>query len=105
MKELVLNETPVRTSRNFHINNIKLENINISDVSKKFDNVIIKNDSSKNIISNEVSSAKLEYGLNEDLESQVNLVANQKYKILIDSKTSKNVEIDFNFDSNNKYYK
>ena len=102
MKELVLNETPVRTSRNFHINNIKLENINISDVSKKFDNVIIKNDSSKNIISNEVSSAKLEYGLNEDLESQVNLVANQKYKILIDSKTSKNVEIDFNFDSNNK---
>lgn len=102
MKELVLNETPVRTSRNFHINNIKLENINISDVSKRFDNVIIKNDSSKNIISNEVSRAKLEYGLNEDLESQVNLVANQKYKILIDSKTSKNVEIDFNFDSNNK---
>ena len=102
MKELVLNETPVRTSRNFHINNIKLENINISDVSKRFDNVIIKNDSSKNIISNEVSSAKQEYGLNEDLESQVNLVANQKYKILIDSKTSKNVEIDFNFDSNNK---
>ena len=102
MKELVLNETPVRTSRNFHINNIKLENINISDVSKKFNNVIIKNDSSKNIISNEVSSAKLKYGLNEELESQVNLMANQKYKILIDSKTPKNVEIDFNFDSNNK---
>ena len=27
MEKLKLNETPVRTSRNFNINNIKLENI------------------------------------------------------------------------------
>lgn len=101
MKELVLNETPVRTSRNFRINNIKLENINISDVPKEFNNVIIKNDSSKIGILNKVSDFKLKYGLNEILENQVILKANQKYKILINSKTPKNLEIDFNFDNKN----
>ena len=101
MKELVLNEAPVRTARNFRINNIKLENVNISEISREFNNVIIKNDSSKISISNDVSDFKLKYGLSKDLENQVNLNANQKYKILIDSKSTKNIEIDFNFDNEN----
>ena len=101
MKELVLNETPVRTARNFRINNIKLENVNISEISREFNNVIIKNDSSKISISNDVSDFKLKYGLSKDLEKQVNLNANQKYKILIDSMSTKNIEIDFNFDNEN----
>ena len=31
MENLKLNETPVRTAKNFRINNIKLENIEITD--------------------------------------------------------------------------
>ena len=41
MEELKLNETPVRTSRNFNINNIKLENINIPEDVEEFNNIEI----------------------------------------------------------------
>ena len=44
---LKLNETPVRTSRNFNINNIKLENIEIPEVIPDFENVTIIGDTSK----------------------------------------------------------
>ena len=33
MEKLKLNETPVRTSRNFLINNIKLENVAVKNIS------------------------------------------------------------------------
>ena len=38
MEKLKLNETPVRTSRNFNINNIKLENIEIPEIIHEFKN-------------------------------------------------------------------
>ena len=37
-----LNETPVRTSRNFNINNIKLENIEIPENIPLFDATSVK---------------------------------------------------------------
>ena len=44
MDILKINETPVRTSRNFNINNIKLENVdipkNIDNFDKKFSTVV-----------------------------------------------------------------
>ena len=101
MENVILNETPVRTARNFRINNIKLDNIDISQVSKEFNNVIIKNDSSKIEILNEVSDFNLKYGLNDILEEQVKSRANKKYKIIINSKSSKDIVIDFKFDNKN----
>lgn len=101
MENLILNETPVRTARNFRINNIKLDNIDISQISKEFNNVIIKNDSSKIEILNEVSDLNLKYGLNDILEEQVKSRANKKYKIIINSKSSKDIVIDFKFDNKN----
>ena len=41
MNNLELNETPVRTSRNFNTNNIKIENINIPEKIEEFRNVKI----------------------------------------------------------------
>lgn len=41
MEQLKLNETPVRTSRNFGINNIKLEQIELPEHVTKFENVNI----------------------------------------------------------------
>ena len=42
-----LNKTPVRTSRNFNINNIKIENIEIPENIPVFENATIIGDTSK----------------------------------------------------------
>ena len=47
---LKLNETPVRTSRNFHINNIKLDDVNIPNKITSFKNVSISKDSKRDFL-------------------------------------------------------
>ena len=47
MNKLKLNETPVRTSRNFNINNIKLENIKIPENVQAFENMTITGENLK----------------------------------------------------------
>ena len=42
MEKVIVNETPIRTSRNFGINNIKLENIVLPENLNKFENVKIR---------------------------------------------------------------
>ena len=42
MNELKLNETPIRTSRNFLINNIKLTDVEIPETVEKFKNIEIR---------------------------------------------------------------
>lgn len=100
MQNMKLNETPVRTSRNFNINNIKLENIEIPNEIKEFKNVEIVNENSKARIENN-SNTSLTYGLNEELTKMVNESANQKIKLIIDSKTNNETQINFNFDDEN----
>ena len=57
MSELILNDTPVRTSNNFLINNIKLDNIEIPTQIKNFENVEINK--RKSAIDKKVSTDKL----------------------------------------------
>lgn len=102
MKNLKLNETPVRTAKNFRINNIKLENIEVPEVIPTFENVTIIGDTSKiNIDSN--TDTNLVYGLSEELTNQVKHGANQKIKLNINSNQNEKseVEIDFYFDNEN----
>lgn len=102
MDNLKLNETPVRTAKNFRINNIKLENIEVPEVIPTFENVTIIGDTSKiNIDSN--TDTNLVYGLSEELTNQVKTQANQKIKININSNQNEKseAEIDFNFDNEN----
>lgn len=102
MENLKLNETPVRTAKNFRINNIKLENIEVPEVIPTFENVTIIGDTSKiNIDSN--TDTNLVYGLSEELTNQVKTQANQKIKININSNQNEKseAEIDFNFDNEN----
>lgn len=96
-----LNETPVRTSRNFNINNIKLENFMIPEVKSNFENIEIIKESSKVDISKNPSKAELTYGLNKDLLEEVNENANQNIKITINSKTENTSKLYFKFDKNN----
>ena len=97
---LKLNETPVRTAKNFKINNIKLEDNIIPRNVRGFENVDIINESSNIIIDNNVKFTKLNYGLGKDLE-KLNNQANQNINIEINSKTNKNVYVNFEFDEDN----
>ena len=123
MDNLKLNETPVRTARNFRINNIKLENIEVPEVIPSFENVTIIGDTSKMDIEQNADNAdntdtNLVYGLSEEFTNQVQYGANQKIKLNINSNQNEEVmpklckcsdikeekteaEIDFNFDNEN----
>lgn len=96
MKKLKLNETPVRTSKNFNINNIKLENIVLPEKIASFNNVTIKAKKSTANIENE----ELVYGLGDVLTKQVQEKANQKIKLVMNNE-EKEAEIIFKFDENN----
>ncbi len=101
MEQLKLNETPVRTSRNFNINNIKLENITIPKVVHAFTNMkIIDNDIE---INNNTSNINLTYGIGDELINQIQ--QNSNIKLHIDcmgtSQCSSENEIIFQFDKNN----
>ena len=96
-----LNETPVRTSRNFNINNIKLEDLEIPDIVNEFDNLEIVNNSQKVNIESNCSKVELEYGLNDDLTNQINESSNKKIKINIDGKTDKDIKLNFKLDKDN----
>ena len=80
MENLRLNETPVRTARNFRINNIKLENIEVPEVIPTFENVTIIGDTSK-INRDSNTDTNLVYGLSEELTNQVKTRSKSKNKI------------------------
>ena len=105
MENLKLNETPVRTAKNFRINNIKLENIEVPEVIPSFENVTIIGDTSKMDIEQNADNTNtdLVYGLSEELTNQVKHGANQKIILNINSNQNKKSEseIDFNFDNEN----
>ena len=97
MNNLKLNETPIRTSRNFNINNIKLENIKIPDTINKFNNIAITGNSS--LISNNTNNIKLTYGIEEELINQIKEYSNIELKI--NCFEHEQMQVDFNFDENN----
>ena len=107
MENLKLNETPVRTAKNFKINNIKLENIEIPEVIPAFENVTIIGDTSKiDIKQNAINTdTNLIYGLSDEFTNQVKNQANQKIKLNINGiqneKSKTEAEIDFKFDDEN----
>ncbi len=99
MNNLKLNETPVRTSRNFNINNIKLENIDMPNEINEFSNLTITGENVK--IDNNNSNINLAYGLGEILTEQVKNQSNQKLKLSIDSKENEETQIELKFDNEN----
>ncbi len=101
MENLKLNETPVRTSRNFNINNIKLENVNIPEDINSFDNVNIINEDLDVTIDSSFVETKLTYGLGEFLTKQVIEKSNKLFRIVIDGNKNKESQIKFSFDDKN----
>ena len=97
-----LNETPVRTSKNFNINNIKIEDVKIPEVIEEFNNVDIIKESKDIEISSEIRNTDLTYGLDDYLTCLVNDKSNCKLKINIEDKKDIKNYIDFKFDDENK---
>lgn len=97
MEKLRVNDTPVRTARNFLINNIEVE-LDIPEKIAEFKNVEIIND--KSIIDNQTSNKPLIYGNGKILEELNHETANNKIRIQTNSK-NENVKIIYNFDDNN----
>ena len=96
---MIVNKTPVRTSKNFNINNIEIEDDNILNNIEQFRNITITEGNCK--IGNNTSNIELVYGLGEILTNQVKMQANQKLKITIDNEQYKENQIEFKFDSKN----
>ena len=89
--KIKVNETPVRTSRNFRINNLKLDDVTIPENSKEFENIKVevfnKNGNSifegdntfvvkdhenvKSKIDRNISKSPLTYGNGKILETNV----------------------------------
>lgn len=97
LQGLKINETPVRTSRNFNINNAKLKEIDIPETIGKFENVSIVGQ----VTEDANNDYNLTYGLGNELEKQVQHDANKKLKIVVEKNINKNVEVDFNLNSQN----
>lgn len=97
METLKLNETPLRTSRNFRINNITLENIEIPKNIKAFKNIEITSTSQ---VAENVSTNSLVFGTSKMLEKQVFENANHKLKIVANNKDEQ-INIKYLFDDEN----
>ena len=93
---LKLNETPVKTSNNFLINNIEIDDLTLPKNLREFKNVnIISNNS---VISQDTSEKSLTYGNGKELEENIFNNANSRLKI--EPKDDK-IKIIFDFDDEN----
>ena len=91
--KIKVNETPIRTSRNFLINNLKLENIELPKKLKSFENVEISELKTK-----KPSTKKLKYGNGKILEESIFENANSALKI---ETQNEDIKIKYNFDNEN----
>ena len=94
-----LNNTPIRTSKNFGINNIELKNIEIPKDIEEFKNVQIINKNS--IIDNNVQKVNLKYGISNLFVDNINKNANSKIHIC-NCKNDENIRIIYTFDDKNR---
>lgn len=97
---MLINSTPLRTSKNFGMNEIELKDFKISNHVGIFDGLAITGETSKFEISSNSSKEPLKYGNGKELENQVLQNANKNIKI--EDKKSGMIQLDFNFNEKNK---
>ena len=97
---LTLNETPVRTARNFNINNIKIDDINLRARTETFENIEI-NIPAGVFADNNPSKVNLKYGVGEIAINEINEKANNNLKIIVSEKIEEPITIFCEFDEDN----
>ncbi len=96
MEEIKLNQTPVRTSRNYNINNIKLKDIQIPTEIGNFEGLKLKGKTSLVEKVSNLSNMELKYGVGVINEPNVNLQIN------IPENLEKPLELDFMLNEQNR---
>ena len=102
MEKLRVNNTPVRTSRNFLINNLEVE-LEIPQKDEFTNFKIINEKSNQKLITNnrfQTSTEPLTYGMGKILEELNYETANSKIRIQTSTK-KENIQIIYEFDDNN----
>lgn len=102
MTNLKLNQTPIRTARNYGINNIKLENIDLPETVKDFNGLQIIGDIDKFTVTSDKKDNDIKYGNGEILKNQIKEKSNKDLQINIQGNLKKELELDFNFSKENK---
>ena len=90
---MILNKAPIRTSKNYGINNIDLQ-FDIPQNIENFESLTICGDNQNFKISNEVDLEKLKYGISTELE-ELNLKKGNK-NLKIEAKKNGTLTIEFN---------
>lgn len=105
MNSISLNETPIRTSKNFNINNIKLNNDEIKskqiNAPKIFLNIFENYDNNNVVIDENAQNLDIKYGISKELTKSVNNFSNSKKRVIIDGKLENSVSIEYRFDKDN----
>ena len=99
MTNLELNQTPIRTAKNYGINNIKLENINIPENISKFNGLEISN--SKVVIKEDDFENSFKYGNGDILAKQIKEKSNKSLNIEINENLTEELFFDFTFSKDN----
>ena len=99
MNTIKINETPIRTSRNFKINNITINAPEIPEKINEFQNVQITTQSTN--CEETVENLPFTYGIGEEQEAEITKLTNNKISIKTDKK--ENIKIIYTFDEQNKY--
>ena len=94
MENVVLNETPRRTSKSFGINNIKFDDFELPEI-KQFTNVKISSDI---YIGKDVHDFKPKFSIGDSLVNQLNIGANQEIYINVDKQLVSPIFVDFELD-------
>lgn len=97
---LKLNETPVRTARNFNINNIKVDDFSFENEINDFENTTITGIDKKVTLSHMIKMYDIKYGIGTKFEEEVKNRANKIINLNI--KENADIRIKNVFDKQNK---
>ena len=97
---MLLNNTPVRTCRKFNINNIEFKG-KIPSGIQKFENTKIFKETEKDEIVTDFPFEDFNIKYGTGLVDQIKEQANQKIRINVNSRTDKEIRIEYGFDESN----
>ena len=100
--DLTLNETPIRTAKNYAINNIKLENIEIPENIQEFKSLKILGDIKDYEILEMNKFTEFKYGNGEFLENQIKDKSNKTIAINVTNTNNKELQLAYEFSEDNK---
>ena len=99
---MILNETPIRTAKNYEINNINVDDFSLPKNIKKFNGLNISGDLDKISVIEEKNKANLKYGNGEILSKQIESDSNVNLHLKIDSQDNKEITLEFNLSEENQ---